>query len=109
MEISNRLYKVIKNNENQDVDWNNPADVWKNWIKKGSKSWKKFVMCCEEEFLFDRYKKDDKLKSFFRGYAGEFEKFADDWIPNSERHSFFLFYAESLWKESHEEVLALKT
>jgi len=106
MDVSDRLYKVIKNNGNPEIDQNNPADVWRKWVKKGSKSWKRFVRCCEGEFLAQDGKKDGKLKFFFQGYVGEFEKFADDWVPDSERHSFFLFYAESLWKELQVELSA---
>jgi len=104
MDVSGRIYKMIKSNIKYNEDWNNPAEVWKMWVKKSSKSWKRFVRCCEDEFLAQDGKKDGKLKFFFQGYVGEFEKFADDWIPHSERHSFFLFYAESLWKELHVEL-----
>jgi len=109
IDVSNNLYKVVKSIGNQNVDWNNPADVWKMWVKRGSKSWKYFVLCCGEDFLYETYEKIDRIKSFFRGYIGDVEKFADDWIPDSERHSFFMFYAKGLWVELQKETSTLKS
>ncbi|MDR4507036.1 MAG: hypothetical protein MRJ65_02155 [Candidatus Brocadiaceae bacterium] len=103
--IDDKLYEVVKNIDMRKVDFRQPADVWRIWVKEDSETWSKFTFWYVNDFLTSAVNnREELLWYYFSGYKDDHEAFANDWIAENEKHDFFLFYAEKVWEESVENI-----
>ena len=87
MDKKETVKKIFKNFQNQDTDWSLAADLFIDWTVRRdfkTESFNNFVEWIAPEQL-------DDLWTFFFGYGSDFERFADDWVPASERDPYLKF------------------
>ncbi|MBM4055276.1 MAG: hypothetical protein FJ264_11540 [Planctomycetes bacterium] len=97
MTISDELYDMIKlfrttsYKERGINDLHNPANLWCMWIRKDSRTWKKFVVWYLEDSLEILGKRDCNFWDYFASQKSNIKEFAKDWVADEERNDFYKF------------------